>query len=139
MRGARMRRAFYAAMIISFARKLLRKTLAPAGISRVESRHGDTPRECAMFLYRGSTFNYRIGGKFMVGGRTSWDVNDRLCARYEHRAMALGYHIGFYSTRKDDVVLGYPDDITSPKMMNFLNEAFDFVLKIVPKDCKRSF
>lgn len=134
-----MRRAFYAAMIISFARKLLRKTLAPAGISRVDSRHGDIPRGCAMFLYKVSTINYRIGCEFMVGGRTSWDVNDRLCSRYGHRARTLGYHIGFYSTRKDDVVRGYPDDIISPKMMNFLNEAYDYVLKILPKDCKRKF
>lgn len=134
-----MRRAFYAALIISFARKLLRKTLASAGITRAESRHGDRKRECAMFLYKVSTINYRIGGEFMVGGRTSVDVNDRLCARYEHRARALGYHIGFYSTRKDDVVRGYPDDIISPKMMNFLNEAYDYVLKILPKDCKRKF
>lgn len=134
-----MRSAFYAAMIISFARKLLRKSLVPAGISRVDSRHGDIPRECAMFLYTVGTINYRIGCEFMVGERTSWDVNDMLCARYEHRAMTLGYHIGFYSTRKDDVVRGYPDDITSPKMMKFLEEAYDYVLKIVPKDCKRSF
>ena len=134
-----MRRAIYFAMIISFARKLLGKTMVSSGISRVESRHGDTPRECAMFLYKVSTINYRIGGEFMVGGRTSWEVNDRLCARYEHRARALGYNIGFYSTSKDDVVCGYPDDITSPKMMKFLNEAWDYVVKILPKDCKRSF
>ena len=134
-----MRRAFYAAMIISFARKLLRKPLAPAGISRVESRHGDPHRKCALFLYKAGPINCRIGGEFMVGGRTSWDVHERLCARYEHRARALGYHIGFYSTRNDDVVSGYPNDITSPKMMNFLNEAYDYVLKILPKDCKRKF
>lgn len=134
-----MRRAVYCAMVISFLRRIFRKTLVPAGISRVESRHDDTPRECAMFLYKVSTINYRIGGEFMVGGRTSVEVNDRLCARYEHRARALGYHIGFYSTRKDDVVSGYPNDITSPKMMNFLDEAYDYVLKILPKDCKRKF
>jgi len=132
-----MRRAIYCAMVISFLRRLKSKVLVPAGSSRVKARVGDRPCECAMFLYKASTINYRIGGKFIVGGRASWDVNDRLLEKYGKVARSFGYNIGFYIASKDDVISGYPVEFTSQNMMNFLHQAYDYVLKILPEGCKR--
>ena len=128
-----MRRVVYCAMVISFLRRVFRKTLSPSGCDRVKVRPGDRTCECAMFLYKVSTINYRIGCKFIVGGRTSVDVNDRLCEKYGRDARSFGYNIGFYSTRPNDVTREYPDEFTSKTMMDFLNQAYDYVTKILPE------
>jgi len=130
-------RAVYVLIVLGFSRRLLGRVLVPSGGSRVRERPQDPLYECAMYLYEGKV-SYRVGGTFLVGGRASVEVNYRVSDRYGSIARCFGYEIGFYSVGKGDLSVGSLPGVTSPRMMEFLNSAYDYVKSIVPEGSRHT-